>query len=88
MARNLSFSVPGQDFQIQRGDRLSSGSSDYMVLDFLGEGSFGKVTRCVELDTYKTVAIKIMKKRQQAMRDAQLEVRKQIRVLKGKKCYG
>ncbi|XP_029929810.1 homeodomain-interacting protein kinase 1-like [Myripristis murdjan] len=83
-----SSDMEGQDFQIQRGDRLSSGSSDYMVLDFLGEGSFGKVTRCVELDTYKTVAIKIMKKRQQAMRDAQLEVSmlKKLRALDPDKC--
>uniref|UniRef100_A0A671WTG3 Protein kinase domain-containing protein n=1 Tax=Sparus aurata TaxID=8175 RepID=A0A671WTG3_SPAAU len=33
--------------------------SDYQVIDFIGEGCFGKVAKCLDLKTYKSVAVKI-----------------------------
>ncbi|KAM3866078.1 homeodomain-interacting protein kinase 2-like [Diretmus argenteus] len=38
---------------------LSSGSHEYLVQRFLGEGSFGQVFKCLQLDTDTHVAIKI-----------------------------
>uniref|UniRef100_A0A8C9ZGX3 Protein kinase domain-containing protein n=1 Tax=Sander lucioperca TaxID=283035 RepID=A0A8C9ZGX3_SANLU len=44
-------------------DRLSSESSDYLVLDLIGQGAFAKVAKCVKSATNETVAVKIRKKR-------------------------
>uniref|UniRef100_A0A8D0AY09 Protein kinase domain-containing protein n=1 Tax=Sander lucioperca TaxID=283035 RepID=A0A8D0AY09_SANLU len=43
--------------------RLSSESSDYLVLDLIGQGAFAKVAKCVKSATNETVAVKIRKKR-------------------------
>ncbi|XP_042288015.1 homeodomain-interacting protein kinase 2-like isoform X2 [Thunnus maccoyii] len=42
-------------------DVLSSPSSDYFVQSFLGEGCFGKVTKCLKTATMETVAVKMVK---------------------------
>ncbi|XP_034050957.1 homeodomain-interacting protein kinase 1-like [Thalassophryne amazonica] len=54
------------------------GSSRYLVLDFIGEGQFGKVAKC-NIDTAATVAVKILKKEQAAERE--LTMLDTIRVL-------
>ena len=43
---------------------LSSPFSDYRVLSIMGEGSYGKVVKCVKTATGGMVAVKIMKKRE------------------------
>ncbi|XP_030586891.1 homeodomain-interacting protein kinase 2-like [Archocentrus centrarchus] len=43
------------------GSRLTSSFSNYEVLTILGEGTFGKVAKCVRMADKKTVAIKVMK---------------------------
>ena len=40
---------------------LSSPSSDYLIQSLLGEGTFGKVTKCVKTATKETVAVKMIK---------------------------
>uniref|UniRef100_A0A8C3AMH0 Protein kinase domain-containing protein n=1 Tax=Cyclopterus lumpus TaxID=8103 RepID=A0A8C3AMH0_CYCLU len=40
---------------------ISNKSTQYLVLDFIGEGCFGKVAKCLNLKTDKTTAIKIFK---------------------------
>uniref|UniRef100_A0A4W6CU20 Protein kinase domain-containing protein n=1 Tax=Lates calcarifer TaxID=8187 RepID=A0A4W6CU20_LATCA len=39
---------------------------NYRVLDDLGEGSFGKVTKCVNIQTKQVVAIKTLKTQENA----------------------
>lgn len=46
---------------IQAGEILRSGTGRYLVLDFMGEGVFGKVVRCINLTTGKEVALKVFK---------------------------
>ncbi|KAI4805747.1 hypothetical protein KUCAC02_010344 [Chaenocephalus aceratus] len=50
-----------ETFQVEKEDIISSKSADYRVLDFIGEGGFGKVAKCVNLKTSETIAIKIHK---------------------------
>nr|XP_033965522.1 uncharacterized protein LOC117466419 [Pseudochaenichthys georgianus] len=50
-----------ETFQVEKEDILSSKSADYRVLDFIGEGVFGKVAKCVNLKTSEIIAIKIHK---------------------------
>uniref|UniRef100_A0A665TWL3 Protein kinase domain-containing protein n=1 Tax=Echeneis naucrates TaxID=173247 RepID=A0A665TWL3_ECHNA len=47
---------------IKKMDILKNGTACYMVLDFKGEGVFGKVAKCLNLCTRETVAVKIHKK--------------------------
>ncbi|KAJ4918249.1 hypothetical protein JOQ06_028009, partial [Pogonophryne albipinna] len=46
---------------VEKEDIISSKSADYRVLDFIGEGYFGKVAKCVNLKTSEIIAIKIHK---------------------------
>ncbi|KAI4806388.1 hypothetical protein KUCAC02_017214 [Chaenocephalus aceratus] len=50
-----------ETFQVEKEDIISSMSADYRVLDFIGEGVFGKVAKCVNLKTSEIIAIKIHK---------------------------
>lgn len=59
-------------FKVQRRDTLHSNTGRYLVLDFIGEGCFGKVAKCVNLVTAKYVALKILKTEHSA--DAKREV--------------
>eukprot|EP00064_Thunnus_orientalis_P011340 superscaffoldBa00001630_g11370 len=52
-----------KDFKIKKHDILPSYSGGYMIEKFLGEGSFGKVALCTNLDSYKEVAVKIVCKK-------------------------
>ncbi|KAM6913422.1 homeodomain-interacting protein kinase 2-like [Lycodopsis pacificus] len=49
------------EFQLKKYDILCNKSVQYRVLDFIGEGGFGKVAKCINLDTFDVVAIKINK---------------------------
>ncbi|XP_030592554.1 homeodomain-interacting protein kinase 3-like [Archocentrus centrarchus] len=60
MASNMYSNVQAQD-EIVPGSRLTSSFSSYEVLSILGEGTFGKVAKCVRMADKKTVAIKVMK---------------------------
>ncbi|KAL7377359.1 hypothetical protein ABVT39_026412 [Epinephelus coioides] len=48
-------------FPVKKRDELSSNSTSYLVWDFIGEGAFGKVARCINLSTDDIVAVKILK---------------------------
>ncbi|TKS84155.1 Homeodomain-interacting protein kinase 1 [Collichthys lucidus] len=51
-------------FKVQKRDILHSSNTRYLLLDFNGEGCFGKVAKCLDLTTGKLAAIKIHKKSQ------------------------
>ncbi|KAI4812359.1 hypothetical protein KUCAC02_023757 [Chaenocephalus aceratus] len=57
--------------QAQHPTILYSSSTRFILLDFVGEGCFGKVAKCVNLKTSETTAIKIL----EDGRDANNEVR-------------
>ncbi|TMS15591.1 Homeodomain-interacting protein kinase 1 [Larimichthys crocea] len=46
---------------VEAGHILSSSTSSYSVLEFIGEGCFGRVVRCQKLETKEVVAVKILK---------------------------
>ncbi|KAK0134250.1 Homeodomain-interacting protein kinase 3 [Merluccius polli] len=52
---------PEKDLWVEEQEVLTSTSSRYLVQSFRGEGSFGKVTTCLNMDTKQTVAVKILK---------------------------
>ena len=46
-------------FQVTKDNVLCNKSTEYLVLEFIGEGCFGKVAKCINLKTSETTAIKI-----------------------------
>lgn len=63
----------GRTEQFVPGGSIYDGAHVYQVQSILGEGTFGKVAKCVRMADKKTVAIKMIKKRGSCV-DAQKEV--------------
>ncbi|XP_069370244.1 uncharacterized protein [Paralichthys olivaceus] len=59
MSSSSEFSAASDEVQV--GDMLHSSSTSYMVLDFKGEGCFGKIVDSLNLRTEKKMAVKILK---------------------------
>ncbi|CAB1415797.1 unnamed protein product [Pleuronectes platessa] len=76
-------STPSQENQVDPGMPLTSGSSNYEVQSLLGQGSFGKVVKCIRLEDNKTVAIKMIKLQPSNINSANQEVAalKKLRLL-------
>uniref|UniRef100_A0A8D0D198 Protein kinase domain-containing protein n=1 Tax=Sander lucioperca TaxID=283035 RepID=A0A8D0D198_SANLU len=68
-------------FQVKKLDILSSKSVRYLVLDFNGEGCFGKVAKCINLKTCETTAIKIHKMSENHTSQKEVEILTKIRAL-------
>lgn len=47
--------------EIYNSGTMQSGSTTYFVLNLIGEGCYGKVARCQNLQTKEEVAVKILK---------------------------
>lgn len=67
------------DLQVIRGSQLSSESSDYLVLDLIGQGAFAKVAKCVKSATNETVAVKITKKRSATTAEEEVAILQKLR---------
>uniref|UniRef100_A0A665TWH9 Protein kinase domain-containing protein n=1 Tax=Echeneis naucrates TaxID=173247 RepID=A0A665TWH9_ECHNA len=67
--------------QIKKMDILKNGTACYMVLDFKGEGVFGKVAKCLNLCTRETVAVKIHKKSDDRVNQREVTMLEAIRDL-------
>ncbi|KAE8284537.1 Homeodomain-interacting protein kinase 1 [Larimichthys crocea] len=74
MASNMASTQPTHANELALGDELSSPSSKYLLKSFLGQGSFGKVARCVRLKDMTTVAVKMMKNISKSLKGANHEV--------------
>ncbi|KAK9529785.1 hypothetical protein VZT92_013859 [Zoarces viviparus] len=69
-----AFSVSALTPEVQAGQTLFSSSSVYSVLEFIGEGCFGKVAKCRNLATKESVAVKILKQDVDFIPDTEKEV--------------
>ncbi|CAL8312082.1 unnamed protein product [Merluccius merluccius] len=71
-----------KDFRVEEQEVLYGASSHYLVESFRGEGSFGKVATCLNMDTRQTVAIKILQKAEEDMVGAEEELAVSFEALK------
>ena len=62
------------DYQLVQHEVLQSANHHYEVLEFLGRGTFGQVTKCWKKGTNEIVAIKILKNHPSYARQGQIEV--------------
>lgn len=62
------------DYQLVQHELLQSATNHYEVLEFLGRGTFGQVTKCWKKGTNEIVAIKILKNHPSYARQGQIEV--------------
>lgn len=62
------------DYQLVQHEVLQSNNYNYEVLEFLGRGTFGQVTKCWKKGTNEIVAIKILKNHPSYARQGQIEV--------------
>ncbi|XP_041954985.1 homeodomain-interacting protein kinase 1-like isoform X1 [Alosa sapidissima] len=62
-------------YQLVQHEILTSRASSYEVLEFLGQGTFGQVAKCLKRDTNEIVAIKILKNHPDYIRQGQIEAR-------------
>uniref|UniRef100_A0A4W6D2W8 Protein kinase domain-containing protein n=1 Tax=Lates calcarifer TaxID=8187 RepID=A0A4W6D2W8_LATCA len=78
--------IPRDDFQVCEKDILRGKSCKYLLRNLKGEGSFGKMARCVKLDTMDNVAVKIVKKRSTWSAKKEVNAFKRISILDADKC--
>jgi serine/threonine protein kinase len=76
MFTQLASLSPFPDSELRCGDLLHGVSSTYVVERFLGEGSFGKVARCLKSATQERVAVKIFRNQPRLIEDARQEVKR------------
>lgn len=79
-SENFMESAPAL-FQVKKLDVLCSKSVRYLVLDFNGEGCFGKVAKCINLKTCETTAVKIQKISENDTIQKEVEMLTKIRAL-------
>lgn len=86
MASKTSSTLPAQDDQSVTGGCLASDSSFYLVQSFLGQGTFGKVVKCLRMTDMKTVAIKMIKIHGSNVKQTNEEVGKKLGILSNMSC--
>ncbi|XP_029353074.1 homeodomain-interacting protein kinase 1-like [Echeneis naucrates] len=88
MASKTSPTPCVQEGKLVEGGWLSSKSCRYQVQSILGEGTFGKVAKCTRTDDSKTVAIKMVKKRndQAEKANAEVVILEKLKSLNADKC--
>ncbi|KAJ5066425.1 homeodomain interacting protein kinase isoform a [Anaeramoeba ignava] len=62
------------DLIIFVGDIFVSNTTEYQVIDPLGQGTFGQVVKCADLRTQKEIALKIIKNKPAYTNQAQVEI--------------
>ena len=53
---------------------LTFGRNRYLILDVLGQGTFGQVVKCQNLKTQEVVAVKVVKNRTAYFNQSMMEV--------------
>lgn len=54
--------------------RLNGSTSRYLILDILGQGTFGQVVKCQNMKTHEIVAVKVVKNKPAYFNQSMMEV--------------
>jgi serine/threonine protein kinase len=66
--------TPSQNLICRVNDELQAPRTSYVVLDLLGQGTFGQVFRCQDARTRKIVAVKVVKNKPAYRAQANIEI--------------
>ncbi|CAG8500930.1 6388_t:CDS:2 [Diversispora eburnea] len=73
--KNDGYDNEDSDYILYVNDILGSEEGQkYLILDILGQGTFGQVVKCLNLKTKKTVAVKIVKNKPAYFNQSMMEV--------------
>ena len=60
--------------EVPRGPKLIASRNRYLILDVLGQGTFGQVVKCQNLKTGEVVAVKVIKNKTAYFNQSMMEV--------------
>ncbi|PAV18773.1 kinase [Pyrrhoderma noxium] len=71
---NDGFDNEDYDYILYVNDCLGSDQNKYLILDVLGQGTFGQVVKCQNMKTHEIVAVKVVKNKPAYFNQSMMEV--------------
>ncbi|KAH8119096.1 kinase-like domain-containing protein [Phellopilus nigrolimitatus] len=71
---NEGFDNEDYDYILYVNDWLGSDQNKYLILDVLGQGTFGQVVKCQNMKTHEIVAVKVVKNKPAYFNQSMMEV--------------
>lgn len=71
---NEGFDNEDYDYILYVNDCLGSDQNKYLILDVLGQGTFGQVVKCQNMKTHEIVAVKVVKNKPAYFNQSMMEV--------------
>lgn len=62
------------DYILYVNDVLGSEGNKYLILDVLGQGTFGQVVKCQNLKTHEIVGVKVIKNKEAYAQQSTMEI--------------
>lgn len=71
---NNGYDNEDSDYILYVNDVLGSEGNKYLILDVLGQGTFGQVVKCQNLKTHEIVGVKVIKNKEAYAQQSTMEI--------------
>ena len=61
-------------YSLQSAKQIADSTCRYLILDILGQGTFGQVVKCQNMKTHEIVAVKVVKNKPAYFNQSMMEV--------------
>lgn len=61
-------------YSLQSAKQIANSACRYLILDILGQGTFGQVVKCQNMKTHEIVAVKVVKNKPAYFNQSMMEV--------------